>query len=176
MKTEDYQPKPTGEWSVEVQERYLRIVDSAGNKICDSSRVFTHIVNVVVSAHNAALAVRQQHIDNLDAALSAERTRHDNESANIHIEHYFPKDYDPDAEPWKSIRKHHNAALAAERESSKVWREDWRSISERHQQEMQQLREQLATAMVELSQISKTDPNPMRRLRADAALAKITDS
>jgi hypothetical protein len=35
---------------------------------------------------------------------------------SIHIEHYFPKGYDPDSEPWKSIKAHHNAALAAERE------------------------------------------------------------
>ncbi len=36
------------------------------------------------------------------------------EYANVHIEHYFPKGYDPGGEPWKSIRKHHNAALAAQ--------------------------------------------------------------
>lgn len=28
-----------------------------------------------------------------------------------HIEHYFPKGYDPDAEPLKGIRQYHNAAL-----------------------------------------------------------------
>jgi hypothetical protein len=37
------------------------------------------------------------------------------ELANVHIEHYFPKGYNPDEEPWKSIKAHHNAALAAER-------------------------------------------------------------
>jgi hypothetical protein len=41
------------------------------------------------------------------------------EYANVHIEHYFPKGYNPDDEPWKSIRSHHNAALAAEREKLK---------------------------------------------------------
>jgi hypothetical protein len=37
------------------------------------------------------------------------------ELANIHIEHYFPKGYNPDDEPWKSIKAHHNAAVNAER-------------------------------------------------------------
>jgi hypothetical protein len=32
-------------------------------------------------------------------------------TANIHIEHYFPKGYNPDDEPWKSIRLHHNTTL-----------------------------------------------------------------
>jgi Skp family chaperone for outer membrane proteins len=38
-----------------------------------------------------------------------------NDLADIHIEHYFPKGYDPDAEPWKSIKAHYNTALAAMR-------------------------------------------------------------
>ncbi len=38
------------------------------------------------------------------------------ESANVHIHHYFPKGYNPDEEPWKSIKAHHNAALTSERE------------------------------------------------------------
>jgi hypothetical protein len=38
---------------------------------------------------------------------------------HIHIEHYFPKGYNPDEEPWKSIKAHYNAALAAERELHK---------------------------------------------------------
>lgn len=31
------------------------------------------------------------------------------EQANVHIEHYFPKGYDPTGEPWKSIKAHHAA-------------------------------------------------------------------
>jgi hypothetical protein len=43
------------------------------------------------------------------------------ELANIHIEHYFPKGYNPDDEPWKSIRAHHNAALAAAKQEGIDW-------------------------------------------------------
>jgi hypothetical protein len=42
--------------------------------------------------------------------------------AFIHIEHYFPKGYNPDEEPWKSIKAHYNAALAAERDNVEAWR------------------------------------------------------
>jgi hypothetical protein len=37
-------------------------------------------------------------------------------TGEVHIEHYFPKGYNPDDEPWKSIREHHKQKLAAERE------------------------------------------------------------
>jgi hypothetical protein len=33
------------------------------------------------------------------------------ETANVHIEHYFPKGYDPNKEPWLSIRKFHRSAI-----------------------------------------------------------------
>jgi hypothetical protein len=42
------------------------------------------------------------------------------ELSSVHIEHYFPKGYNPDDEPWKSIKAHHNAALAA---NDDKWRE-----------------------------------------------------
>ncbi len=36
----------------------------------------------------------------------------DTVAGEIHIEYYFPKGYNPDVEPWKSIREHHNSELA----------------------------------------------------------------
>ncbi len=39
----------------------------------------------------------------------------------VHIESYFPKGYDPDAEPWKSIREFHKKQLAAEREKVQTY-------------------------------------------------------
>lgn len=33
------------------------------------------------------------------------------ETQNVHIEHYFPKGYDPDQEPWKSIVSFHKSAI-----------------------------------------------------------------
>jgi hypothetical protein len=39
---------------------------------------------------------------------------HSQHEQNVHIEHYFPKGYNPDDEPWKSIKTHHNAATKTE--------------------------------------------------------------
>lgn len=54
-------------------------------------------------------------------------------SAEIHIEHYFPKGYDPDSEPWKSIREHH-AKLRAENERLKALSPEARRPGRRQQQ------------------------------------------
>ena len=40
------------------------------------------------------------------------------ESVNIHIEHYFPKGYDPDKEPWKSIKAFHKSSIEEATENS----------------------------------------------------------
>lgn len=74
------------------------------------------------------------------------------ERANVHIEHYFPKGYDPDAEPWKSIREHHNAA---ERETTV----DHEKATEALYTDIRQLREQLAAARATLAEI-KTIMSP----------------
>jgi hypothetical protein len=39
-------------------------------------------------------------------------------TGQVHIAHYFPKGYDPQEEPWRSIRQHHDTATAKEREIS----------------------------------------------------------
>ncbi len=52
----DTQPKPTSEWTVEVHERYLKLVDGSGNTICDTHQVFAHLFKSVADAHNAALS------------------------------------------------------------------------------------------------------------------------
>jgi hypothetical protein len=86
------------------------------------------------------------------------------ELSNVHIEHYFPKGYNPDDEPWKSIKAHHNAALAAANQATaydkgyedcrKLWKQELeveRYIELQRQflyseetKEFSQLREQLA--------------------------------
>jgi hypothetical protein len=43
--------------------------------------------------------------------MSDKTPRQITEQANIHIEHYFPKGYDPDKEPWKSIKSFHESAI-----------------------------------------------------------------
>lgn len=43
------------------------------------------------------------------------------DQAHVHIEHYFPKGYDPYAEPWRSIRQHHTEQLAAARQEGIDW-------------------------------------------------------
>jgi hypothetical protein len=47
---------------------------------------------------------------------------------SIHIEHYFPKGYNPEGEPWKFITAHHYAALAAERDKVKQLEADYQKI------------------------------------------------
>ena len=54
------QPKPTGEWTADTVRRL---------EFDNSDRRY----DAIAEAHNVALALRQQHIDNLDAALAAER-------------------------------------------------------------------------------------------------------
>jgi hypothetical protein len=93
------------------------------------------LVLKICDAHNAALAAEHKLcLGAIEVAaesqqqLAAERERNelgDCSVASIHIEHYFPKGYDPDAEPWKSIKAHHNATFAAEREETKRQHEGW---------------------------------------------------
>jgi len=52
--------------------------------------------------------------------MSTPSKEHPQETANIHIEHYFPKGYDPDKEPWCSIRKFHRSAIEEATEPYKV--------------------------------------------------------
>ena len=65
---------------------------------------------IIADAYNAALAAEREKPHN---KVTDWTVRMGNTTGRVHIEHYFPKGYNPDEEPWKSIKAHHNSALAA---------------------------------------------------------------
>ncbi len=71
----DSEPKPTGEWTADTVRRL---------EFDNTDRRY----DAIADAHNAALAVRQQHIDNLDAVLeSAKRESAKEIAASVHYWH-----------------------------------------------------------------------------------------
>jgi hypothetical protein len=88
------------------------------------------------------------------------------ESAFVHIEHYFPKGYDPDKEPWKSIRQHHNAALAAERTKTD-------NLCKWYQQQLDAAAEALDSSRKHVVELSPSDFKLEWLDEIDAALAKV---
>ncbi len=90
------QPKPTtGEWTIEMVATLMNGLQGA--LLC----------RVIADAHNAALDVRQQHIDNLDVALSAEREKFDALASTQF-------DLDQKAMDWCAEAKQLRSELAAE--------------------------------------------------------------